>query len=244
MNTERLYLDIDDATGVAHIILDHPPLNIYDLEMRDQLIEAVTAVRDIPDVRCLLLSAAGKNFSAGADLSEFGNAESIPQARRIRWDRDPWLPLANLPVPTLCALHGYVLGSGFEMSLYCDIRIAATNATLSLPEVKLGMLPGAGGTQSLPRVIGADATMPLLLTGRDIDAATALRLGIVTELVEPEALPLRAVELASELVAGVGSHGRLFTSRLRHCQRAASDMALAQGLVAERRLAWLVASSK
>uniref|UniRef100_UPI002B25821A enoyl-CoA hydratase/isomerase family protein n=1 Tax=Candidatus Poriferisodalis multihospitum TaxID=2983191 RepID=UPI002B25821A len=89
--------------GVATITLCHPPLNIYDLEMRDGLIEAVTAVRDVPDVRCVVLAAEGKHFSAGADLSEFGTAESIFDARRIRWDRDPWLPLVNLPVPTLCA---------------------------------------------------------------------------------------------------------------------------------------------
>ncbi len=237
MSQVLLHLEIDDVTGVARITLDHPPLNIYNLEMRDQLIEAISAVRDIAHVRCLLLSARGKSFSAGADLTEFGNAESIPQARRIRWDRDPWLALATLPVPTVCALHGYAFGSGFEMSLYCDIRIAATNAVMSLPEVKLGMLPGAGGTQSLPRVIGADAAMPLLLTGRDIDAVTAQQLGIVTELVEPEALSLRAVELASELAAGVGSWGRLFTSRLRRCHRAASDLTLAEGLAVERRLA-------
>ena len=237
MSEARLHLAIDHATGVARITLDHPPLNIYDLAMRDQLIEAVTAVRDIPNARCLLITATGANFSAGADLSQFGTAESITQARRIRWDRDPWLPLAELPIPTLSALHGYALGSGLEMCLYCDIRIAATNAVMSLPEVKLGMLPGAGGTQTLPRVIGPNATMPLLLTGRNIAAAEALRLGLATEVVEPAALADRASALAHELAANVGSHGRLFSGRLRRCQRAAADLALAEGLVVERRLA-------
>ncbi len=242
MSSQRLHLEIDAANGVAQIVLDHPPLNIYDLEMRDQLIEAVTAVRDIPDVRCLLLRANGENFSAGADLSEFGNAETIAHARRIRWDRDPWLPLARLPVPTLCALHGYALGSGFEISLYCDIRIASTKAEMSLPEVGLGMLPGAGGTQSLPRVIGASAAMPMLLSGRRIDAAQALQLGIVTELAKLADLTGRAIELATGLAAALGRHenGRALAAGLRRCQRAAADLPLAQGLAVERSQSALV----
>lgn len=241
--SERLQLAIDDTTGVARITLRHPPLNIYDLEMRDQLIEAVTAVRDIGYVRCLLLTATGPHFSAGADLSEFGTAESITQARRIRWDRDPWLPLVELPVPTLCALHGYSIGSGLEMSLLCDIRIAATDTVLSLPEVKLGMLPAAGGTQSLARAIGSSAALPLILTGRQITAAEALQLGLVTELAEPSKLAERATELAEELATGVGRHGRATTRALRRCLRAATDLSLNDGLVVERRQAEALAAS-
>ena len=219
--------------GVATITLCHPPLNIYDLAMRDALIEAITAVRDVPDVRCVVLAADGKHFSVGADLSEFGTAESIFDARRIRWDRDPWLPLLNLPVPTLCSLHGYALGSGLEMSLLCDLRIASEDALLGLPEVKLGMLPAAGGTQSLTAAIGPAAALPLVLSGRNIVAAEAHRLGIVCEVVSPDDLDSRTADLAGQLTL----IGRPMARALRRCLRAANDLPLAEGLATERSMA-------
>ena len=221
--------------GVATITLCHPPLNIYDLEMRDGLIEAITAVRDVPDVRCVVLAAEGKHFSVGADLSEFGTAESIFEARQIRWDRDPWQPLVSLTVPTLCALHGYALGSGLEMSLLCDLRVASSDSVLGFPEVKLGMLPAAGGTQSLTAAIGAAAALPLVLSGRNIDAAEAHRLGIVCEVVPPDDLESRTAELAGQL-----AHiDRPMARALRRCLRAANDLPLSEGLAAERRWAAL-----
>ena len=233
---ERVRLVLGDD-GVATITLCHPPLNIYDLEMRDGLIEAITAVRDVPDVRCVVLAAEGKHFSAGADLSEFGTAESIFDARRIRWDRDPWLPLVNLPVPTLCSLHGYALGSGLEMSLLCDLRIASDDAVLGLPETKLGMLPAAGGTQSLTAAIGPVAALPLVLSGRNIDAAEAHRLGIVAEVVPTDHLDSRTAELARVLARIDQPVARA----LRRCLRAANDLPLHEGLAVERRSAQIVA---
>lgn len=226
--------------GVATITLCHPPLNIYDLDMRDGLIEAITAVRDVPDVRCVVLAAEGRHFSAGADLSEFGTAASIFDARRIRWDRDPWLPLVDLPVPTLCVLHGYALGSGLEMSLLCDLRIAGDDAVLGLPETKLGMLPAAGGTQSLTAAIGPVAALPLVLSGRNIDAAEAHRLGMVAEVVPADQLESRTVELAGQLARIDQPVARA----LRRCLRAANDLPLGEGLAVERRWTQLTAASR
>ncbi len=231
----RLVLGHD---GIATITLCHPPLNIYDLEMRDGLIEAISAVRDVPDVRCVVLAADGKHFSAGADLSEFGTASSIFDARRIRWDRDPWLPLRNLPVPTLCVMHGYALGSGLEMSLLCDLRISSDDAVMGLPETKLGMLPAAGGTQSLTAAIGPAAALPLVLSGRSIDAAEALRLGIVTEVVPTNDLLSRTAELTSAL-AQIDPR---VTRGLHRCLRAANDLPLNDGLAIERRWANITAN--
>lgn len=224
--------------GVATITLCHPPLNIYDLEMRDGLIEAITAVRDVPDVRCVVLTAEGRHFSVGADLSEFGTADSIFDARRIRWDRDPWLPLLNLPMPTLCALHGYALGSGLEMSLLCDLRIASDDTVLGLPETKLGMLPAAGGTQSLTAAIGPVAALPLVLSGRSISAAEAHRLGIVGEVVPTDDLASRTAELASQLA----QIDQPVARALRRCLRAANDLPLSEGLAVEQRWARLTAA--
>lgn len=232
---ERLHLAFGDD-GVATVTLDHPPLNIYDLVMRDELIEAVTAVRDVPSVRCMLLASAGRHFGAGADLSEFGSAESVMEARRIRWQSDPWLTLADLPVPTVAALRGHVLGSGFEMSLLCDIRLAADDAVLGLPETKLAMLPAAGGTQSLTRAIGPSAALPLVLTANTISAVEAHRLGIVAEVVPADQLDRRAREVAVRLAATPRRRWRA----LRACLSAAYDLPLNAGLAVEARQAELV----
>ena len=135
--------------------------------MRDALIEAIGAVYDHPDVRAVVLSAAGKHFSAGADISEFGGAEDIVERRRIRWDRDPWGPLWDIAVPVVAALHGYTLAAGLEMAMLCDLRLATVDTKLGLPETKLGMLPAAGGTQSLTKAIGPHVALPIVLTGRE-----------------------------------------------------------------------------
>ncbi|MFV0526735.1 MAG: enoyl-CoA hydratase/isomerase family protein [Acidimicrobiales bacterium] len=196
--TSRLDLRFDGP--VAVITLDHPPLNIYDLAMRDELIEALAAVADVAglgDLGALVLRAAGRHFCAGADLSEFGSAPSILEGRRIRWDRDPWGPLVDCPVPTVVALHGTALGSGLEMSLLCDIRVAGRDVSLGLPETKLGMLPAAGGTQSTTAVLGPAAALPLVAHGNPLDADGALALGLVHRVVDdPDAA---AVAIAHRL---------------------------------------------
>ncbi|MBA4812620.1 MAG: enoyl-CoA hydratase/isomerase family protein [Acidimicrobiales bacterium] len=230
--SDKVTLSFSDS-GVATVTISNPPLNIYDLEMRDGLIEAFSAVRDNPDVRAFLLRSGGDHFSAGADLSEFGSASSISEARRIRWERDPWLPLLSLPVPTMASLRGYAMGSGLEMALLCDLRIAATDTVMGLPETKLGMLPAAGGTQSLSQVIGHDKALPLILTGSEIHAADALNLGLITNLVEPAELENVAGATADQLAR----IDPLVASRLRRCMAASRDLPLEIGLELERRLA-------
>ncbi|MAW71049.1 MAG: enoyl-CoA hydratase/isomerase family protein [Actinomycetota bacterium] len=230
--TDRVSLSFSDE-GVASVAISNPPLNIYDLEMRDGLIESIAAVRDNPDVRCLLLRAEGSNFSAGADLTEFGSASSIFEGRRIRWDRDPWLPLLGLSVPTIAALKGYTVGSGLEMAMLCDLRIAATDVVMGLPETKLGMLPAAGGTQSLTRLVGPDAACPVVLTGRNLDIEEALELGIVTEATGPAELDRTAEQRAAQLALLDPD----IAMKLRRCIAASKDLPLPLGLQFERRLA-------
>ena len=227
--SDGVRLSFDGA--VAVLSLDHPPLNIYDLEMRDALIEAVTAVRDVPDVRALLLRAEGRHFSAGADLSEFGSAPSIFEARRIRWDRDPWGQLWDLPIPTVVALHGIAVGSGLEMAMLCDVRLASPDTRVGLPETKLGMLPAAGGTQSLTRAVGPTASLPLVLTSATIDAAEAERRGVVHQVVgDVEAA-------AASVAADLAGLDRGLAGPTRRALHAAGDLPLADGLAAEHRLA-------
>ena len=228
---EKVLLAFSDD-GVATVTLNNPPLNIYDLEMRDGLIEAITAVRDHPDARVLVLQTEAKHFSAGADLSEFGSAESIFHARRIRWDRDPWLPLLALPIPTLAVLKGFAIGSGMEMAMLCDLRIAASGTIMGLPETKLGMLPAAGGTQSLTRLIGPDIASPLILTGRNIEVDEAHQLGIVNEIVSPENLQDRVNAISQRLIA----MNPKVVANLKRCIFASSDLPLDQGLKLESEL--------
>ncbi len=226
----------DDLSLLAIVSLDSPPLNIFDLEMRDGLIEAIRAVHDVPDVRAMILRTAGKHFSAGADLSEFGSAASILEARRIRWDRDPWGPLWDCPVPTIAALRGVAVGSGMEMAMLCDLRVAEPTARLGLPETKLGMLPAAGGTQSLTWAIGPHAALPLVASAVTIDAADALERGVVSFVADdPDAYALELAQALAALDADV-------VAAARRALRAAGDLPLGDGLVTERRLAATLAS--
>ncbi len=226
---ERVHLELDGP--VARLVLDHPPLNIFDLAMRDDLIGALAAVRDIDEVRVMILAAEGRHFSAGADLSEFGSAASIVEARRIRWERDPWGLLWDLPVPTIAALHGVTVGSGLEMALLCDLRVAGPTTRLGLPETKLGMLPAAGGTQSLTKAVGPSEATPVVALADEISPERALARGIVSFLADdPDA---EARVLADELA----SFDREALRALKRCLRAAVDLPLADGLAVEHRMA-------
>lgn len=229
---DPVHLDITPEAAV--ITLDAPPLNIFDLAMRDRLIEVLSAVRELPDISAVILGTAGKHFSAGADLSEFGSASSNHEARRIRWDRDPWALLWDLPVPTIAALQGVAVGSGLEMALLCDIRIAGPTVTVGLPETKLGMLPAAGGTQSLTRAIGPHRATPIVTLADNMDRDEAAARGVITERSDdPDG---RARELAARFA---GYDGDVLAA-LKRCLRAAGDLGLEPGLALERRLSQTV----
>jgi enoyl-CoA hydratase/carnithine racemase len=220
--------------AVAWVTLSRPEvLNAYNMRMRDELVEVFGAVRDDPDVRALVLRGAGRAFCAGADLTEFGTAPSPTIARRIRFARDVWATLLAIEVPSVAALHGYVFGSGLEMALYCDLRLAAVGTMFGMPEVRLGMIPAAGGSQTIPRVARLGPALDVLLTGRRFDAAEALRLGLVTRVVPTDALAAETATLAATLAA-------LDPAAARATRRAVYDgldLPLAQGLRLEARLA-------
>jgi enoyl-CoA hydratase/carnithine racemase len=188
---------------VARLTLNRPSaLNAVNLAMRDELWVLLQAVRDDPDVRAVILRGAGERaFCAGADVKEFGTAPSVVEARRARRERDLWGLMAALPKPLVAAIHGWALGAGCEMSLMCDLRVAAEDARFGLPEVTLGYIPSAGGTQTLPRVIAPGVALQMVLCGEPVDAATALRLGLVHHVVPRAALDAEAERLAARLAA-------------------------------------------
>lgn len=228
-----IHIDFGDD-GVATVTLARPEkLNVVDVATRDELIGAFTAVRDASNARALLVRAEGRHFSAGADLSEFGNAGSVFEARRVRWDRDPWMHLWYLPQPTVVALHGYALGAGMELALLCDLRLAAADTRLGLPETTLGMLPAAAGTQSLGRLLGAPAATAHVLLGETIDADEAARRGIVHRVVDTDVLEAEALSVARQLAALDPPVAR----SAKRALRVSADLPLTDGLVAERRLA-------
>ncbi|HEY7066059.1 MAG TPA: enoyl-CoA hydratase/isomerase family protein [Chloroflexota bacterium] len=224
----------EKTDAVAWVTLSRPEvLNAYNIRMRDELYEVFAAVRDDPDVRALVLRGAGRAFCAGADLTEFGTAPSPTIGRRVRFARDVWALLAGLPVPSVATLHGFAFGSGLEMTLFCDLRLAAEGTAFAMPEVRLGMIPAAGGTQTIPRVGGLGAALDVLLTGRRFDAAEALRLGLVTRVVPADQLAAETAALARELAAVDPRAVRA----IRQAVREGADLPLEQGLRLEARLA-------
>ena len=138
--------------------------------MRDELYEVLTAITLDTDIEGILLKGTGsKGFCGGADLTEFGTAPSQHIARNIRKERDLWEVFMTLPIPIVCILHGYTFGSGVEIAMLCDVRIATENTIISLPETGLGIIPAAGGTQTIPRQIGLGHSLDLLLLGKQIE---------------------------------------------------------------------------
>ena len=226
--------------AMAHIALNRPEvLNAYNIQMRDDFSEALAAAQDDPEVRALLITGQGRAFCAGADLSEFGTAPSQVVARSVRWKRDVWRQLINLTKPIVSAVHGYCIGSGVEIALLSDLRIAASGTIFAMPEVHLGMVPAAGGTQTLPRNAGPSEALELLLTGRRFDAEEALRLKLITRVV-PEA------DLAGAAWQAAGALAEL-DGGLMSCAKEAlgrgADLGLPEALRLENRLAIQVLQS-
>ncbi len=190
---ELVLFDIDDR-GVATITLNRPErLNAINMAMRDLLWEYLQACQDHPDVRAICFRGEGRSFSAGADISEFGTAPSLWESRRARHERDVWGLLLSLPVPLVARLHGYCFGAGLELPLCCDVRVAAEDTRFGVPEVTLGYIPSAGGTQTLPRTIPPGAAADLILTGEPVGTEEGLRWGLISRAV-PEAELDAAVE--------------------------------------------------
>ncbi len=181
--------------GIAVVTLDNPPVNAFSAALRASVkVKLEEALAD-PGVQAIVLICAGRTFVAGADISEFGKPAQAPSFLDV-FDT---IEFASKPV--VAAIHGTALGGGFELALVCHYRVAASSAKVGLPEVSLGILPGAGGTQRLPRVVGAQAALEIMTSGRQVRAAEALQLGLVDKVVAEDALVQSAVAFAQEIVA-------------------------------------------
>ncbi len=219
----------------AYITLNRPKaLNVYNLRMRDELYQALEAVRDDSEVKVVILKAAGNRaFCAGADLSEFLTAPSPVIARQVRFGRDIWGLFLKINKPLVAALHGYVLGSGIEMALLCDIRIASEDAQFGVPEMGLGIIPAAGGSQTIPRTVNRGFALEMLLSGRWIKADEACRIGLVNQVVKRSDLSSTVEHIADR----IGSFDQLAVSYAKQAVVRGLDMTLSQGINLEARLA-------
>jgi enoyl-CoA hydratase/carnithine racemase len=231
-NFEVIIYKKKDGTG--YITLNRPQaLNAYNLKMRDELYEVLGAIRDDPEVEIVILHGAGeKAFCAGADLTEFLTAPSPIIARQARWERDVWGRFLSIDKPMIAAMHGYVLGSGIEMALCCDIRLASEDARFGLPEPGLGIIPAAGGSQTLPRTIGRAAALEMLMSGRWINAEEARRLKLVNRVVSRSAL----LPEADKIAVKIKSHPALAVRCARQAVMRGLGLTLAQGLELEAEL--------
>jgi enoyl-CoA hydratase len=226
-------LRVERTGRVATVTIDRPEKrNALNAMVRRELIAALDAIEHEDEVRVVVLTGAGdRAFVAGADISEF--AERTPLEQRAAMDgRRVFDVVAGFPKPTLASVNGHALGGGCELALACDLRIAARSARFGQPEVNLGILPGGGGTQRLPRLVGMGRAMRLILTGEIIDAEAAERIGLVDEVVDDDALRQRTGELADRIAA----HSPVALRLIKEAVRAAAEMPLSAGLAFEREL--------
>lgn len=217
---------------VAHLELVNPPLNLVTRALLEELAEALAQLAAAPagDVRAVVVSGRGERaFSAGSHVGEF-EAQRGPAGReRHVLESGVARSLAELPMPTIAAIEGNALGGGLELALCCDIRIASERARLGLPEVRLAVTPGAGGTQRLPRVIGPARARELILTGRVLSAAEAERIGLVNEVVPAGGAVARATAIGEE----IAMRGPLAVREAKRLIDLATETDLDSGLAAE-----------
>ncbi len=231
-NLEVILYEKHDEIG--YVTLNRPQaLNAYNIQMRDELYQVLTAIKDDPEVRVVIFKGAGERaFCAGADLTEFLTAPSPIIARQVRWERDVWGLFLSITKPLIAALHGYVLGSGIEIALCCDIRLASEDARFGVPEMGLGIIPAAGGSQTLPRVIGKAHALEVLLTGRWIRAEEARRLKLVNQVVSRGDL----LPLAERLANKIKAYDPMAISCVKQAITRGLDLSLEQGLELEANL--------
>ena len=217
------------------ITLNRPfHINAFSVQMRDELYETLNLLKDDPNAKVAILRGSGeRGFCAGADLTEFGTAPSQVIARSVRWERDLWGLFHTQPKPIVAALHGYVIGSGIEIASLCDVRIAADNCIFRMPEVALGMVPAAGGTQTLPRLIGTSRTLEFILSNRVMKVEEARKIGLVDRIVATSEL-LDECMSVSKLLTGY-DESALFLAR--KSVLSGLDLPLQAGLKLEKRLA-------
>ncbi|MEU0841330.1 enoyl-CoA hydratase-related protein [Streptomyces sp. NPDC005962] len=195
-------VNLELADGVATFRLDRPPMNALDVATQDRLRELAAEVTRRDDVRAVVVWGGEKVFAAGADIKEMRDMDHVAMVARSRDLQDAFTAVARIPKPVVAAITGYALGGGCELALCADFRIAAENAKLGQPEILLGLIPGAGGTQRLSRLVGPSRAKDLIFTGRQVKADEAAAIGLVDRVVPAEEVYEQAHAWAAKLAKG------------------------------------------
>ena len=214
--------------NVAVITLNNPPVNGLGFETRVGIAEGLNAAQADPQVKSIVVTGSARAFSGGADINEFGSSKSVAEPNLLTLI----LALESSSKPTIAAVQGICMGGGLELALGCHYRVAAPGAQVALPEVKIGLIPGAGGTQRLPRAVSKAKAMDLVLTGRMMDAAEAERSGLVSRVVPADQL----MDVALAAASTICELGALSLMAAKECVNRAYEGTLADGILVERRL--------
>lgn len=227
----KRHVDFALDDGIAVVTMDSPPANAFTDDFHRDFVRVLDELGD-RQVRATVITGTGAFFQAGGDMNRFLEIKTVDDANAFVELVQGFMDrIATLSFPTIAALNGYALGGGLEIALACDIRIASRKATLGLPEVRYGILAGAGGTQRLSRLVGAGRAKLLMYTGRPIGAEEALSIGLVEAVVEAEDLLPAARRIAGEIAA----NSPLAVRHVKRCVDEGLDLPLAEGLALERR---------
>ncbi len=202
MTQQLTFFRLDRQGPIWTYTLDRPPVNALSLEVLSEVELAMAAVRAERDVRAVILTAAGQRcFAAGADIGQMPELDAVGGRALDERFQSAFQTVADCPVPVIAAVNGLALGGGLELALACDIRLAAEHAAFGLPEAMLGLIPGGGGTQRLPRLIPPGMAKLMMFSGRRLGAAAAQQLGLVEAVVPADRLLAEALALAGEIAA-------------------------------------------
>ena len=196
------FVNLEVADGVGTIRLDRPKLNPINAQVVRELDEAITQAAEDDNVRAVVVWGGEKVFAAGADINEMEDRDTVSMFRYISGLQDVFTRLEHLPMVTIAAINGYALGGGCELALACDLRICAEDSQLGQPEILLGIIPGAGGTQRLPRLVGVGRAKDIIYSGRFVKSDEAFAIGLVNKVVAPEDVYPTALKWAQRYASG------------------------------------------
>jgi enoyl-CoA hydratase/carnithine racemase len=214
---------------VTTLRLVNPPLNLVTRGLTADLDEALVEIESDPEIRAVVVAGGERAFCAGSDITEFEDLRGRALEGKIRFEKLVYQRLAELPMPTVAACEGDALGGGLELAMCCDLIVASETARFGLPEVRLGVIPGSGGTQRLPRRIGPGRAKEMVMLGEVIGAAEAHRIGLVNWIVPGGEAESTAVGIAET----IASRGPLAEREVKLLLNLALDVPMAQGLAAE-----------
>jgi enoyl-CoA hydratase len=218
---------------VARVTLHNPPANVLNLSVLKELELVLNELEEDEYVRAVMVTGTGRFFCAGADINELGHLNTVHGGSEFVARGQSLLNrIERSDKPVLAAINGTCVGGGLELALACHIRVAAAGAMLGLPEIKLGLIPGFGGTQRLPRIVGPSKAAEMILTGESLSAEEALRIGLLNRVVPPQELIAQVEAVAASII----THGKTAVEAALHAIRGGIDIPLSEGFAREAEL--------